>query len=1577
MVIVDPEGTHPKAHLNYWTTSFSAKQAVNIASTLSHVLNSIIRDPSMPVGAVALASEDHTSQIMSWNTTIPKSEDVCLHTLFQRQVKAQPQAPAVEAHDGSLTYAELDALSTKLAHHLVSLGVGPETLVPFCFSKSMWTTVSIMGILKAGGGCVALDPAHPIGRLGRIISDSSAEVLVASTEHSGMFVELESQKTVVTVDNELMKKLPVIDSEPCPTVSHNNTAFIIFTSGSTGTPKGIVLEHVAVSSSCLAHGKVLHVGPDSRVLQFAAHTFDISIQDTCTTLMFGGCICVPSDYERMNDLTGFINRSKANWACLTPTVANLVNPLETPTLKVLVTAGEALTKRVTDAWAGVVDVNNCYGPAECTIHTMWSGRVMDSETPSNIGYGMVNRVFLANQKNHDQLVPIGCVGEIIIEGPTVARGYLNLPEKTAQVFIENPAWLKEGYSQIPGNEHRRLYKSGDLGRYNSNGSIDFQGRADHQVKLRGQRIELGEIEYHISTHDKVEHGLVLKSSSGPCRERLVGIISLYPDENTPPNPSSSPAEDIQLVSLEQREKAAAVVSELRQKLSAALPLYMVPATWAVFSVMPLTSSGKTYRKVIASWVESMSEETFREISQLVPVANGTNGSSNESQGTLELNDMEQRIQLIWSQVLNLPLSQIGAGNSFLSLGGDSISAMQVMSQLRSAKISVSVQDVLRSKTIPQLAKCAKSMAGYAQSAASQVKMVEQLDTHFELSPIQKFFFASSPGEAANHFNQSFFLRLTQKTETSALRRALDILVEAHSMLRARYSQAESGEYVQKIVPFRSETYRFQVHEDVEGMDEIKKIASQAQASLDIRDGPVFAAHALTVNTTEQYLFMVAHHLVIDLVSWRAMIQEIEDVLSSGKTEPYASTPFQIWSRQYNTVAASPEESTHKLPYTLEPGNMEYWGMSNRANLQRDTTEVSFSLDKETTAAVLGKCHGAFRTEPVDLYLAAVISSFARAFPDRQTPTIFDEGHGREMEDTDLDISRTVGWFTTLKPIHVPVASDDGVITTLKMTKDRRRQVSSWNGHRYLASRVADKNGEVVMPAGSAIEILFNYEGQYQQLEREGARLKMLPLPAEDVGKDVRRFSLFEISSVVKDGELHFTFGFNKLANHQEKIEQWVQGCSDTLQLMAQRLMEIPGVNYTLSDFPLMPFNYQTLEEFSINTAPEQLSALTKSSAAPMIEDVYPCAPMQQGVLLSQAKEPWTYAVQYIWLAVTPEGNPLVVDIDRLRHAWEEVVHRHVALRTVFLENITGDGLYGQVVLEELKVDFQVIQSGSSDPVTVLSELPKMLYQLGGLQHKLTVCITSDNRAYIQLDVSHSIIDGGSVTNLAHDLAVAYSGQLDSLPKSPSYRPFVEYIQNRDLESDLAYWKNYLADAEPTNFPHLAEENAVKELHKLKIDLNELLQATNAFCSRNHVTLFNLFQTAWALVLRAYTRSENVLFGHLASGRDTPIDGIQDAVGTFIKMIVCLAKIDNRMTVREVIEAMATNLTNSLGHQDCTLTEIQNVLGFKGENMFTTNIDLQHVESGGIGSDTSSIRFNEVLSADPTEVRFSIPQLKIF
>lgn len=1568
MVIVDPDSAYPKVHLNYWSTSFSEKQAHNIASTLSHVLATLVQDPQRSVGDLALVGDDHRSQIMSWNTKVPESEEVCLHTLFQRQARAQPQAPAVEAHDGSLSYAELDVLSDKLAHHLVSLGVKPETLVPFCFSKSMWTTVSIMGILKAGGGCVALDPAHPIDRLSRIIADSEAHVIVSGAEHADMFAHLEESKTIVPIAAELFDNLPVSESEPCPTVTPNNTAFIIFTSGSTGTPKGIVLEHVAVSTSCLAHGKVLHVGPDSRVLQFAAHTFDISIQDTCTTLMFGGCICVPSDYDRMNDLAGFINRSQANWACLTPTVANLIDPDDVPCLKVLVTAGEALTKRVTDAWAKKVDINNCYGPAECTIHTMWSGRVMDSETPSNIGYGMVNRVWLASQKNYNQLVPIGCVGEIVIEGPTVARGYLNLPGKTAEVFVEDPVWLEQGYSKQPGKEHRRLYRSGDLGRYNSDGSIDFQGRADHQVKLRGQRIELGEIEYHISNHDQVEHGLVLKSSSGPCRERLVGIVSLYPDDNTPPN-NNGTGEEIKLVSAEQRPRAAAVVSELRQKLSAALPLYMVPATWAVFSVMPLTSSGKTYRKIIASWVESMDNDTFREISQLVPVPGEANGDSNGSASdAAPFTGIEASIQSVWSQVLNLPVSQVGPGMSFLSLGGDSISAMQVMSHLRAGKISVSVQDVLRSKTIPQLAKCAKSMDGYVQSSVKP-EMTERLEVPFGLSPIQKYFFASSPGEAANHFNQSFFLRLTEETDPELLHRSLDALVKRHSMLRARISKDESGEYRQKIVPFTNGSYGFQVHAGVESMEEVTSIASQAQSSLDIERGPVFSVHLSVVNGAEQYLFMVAHHLVIDLVSWRTMLQEIEDSLTSKPSNAYSSAPFQAWSRIYEEAPASGQEST--LPYTLEPGNMDFWGMSNRPNLQRDTAEVAFALDKETTAAVLGSSHKALRTEPVDLHLAAVINSFAHCFPDRATPTIFDEGHGREMEGTDLDISGTVGWFTMLKPLHVPVSAEQDMIHTLKLTKDRRRQLTSWNGHRYLASRVSDKDGEVVTSSGSAIEILFNYEGQYQQLEREGARLKMLPLPASDVGPDVRRFSLFEISSVVKDGQLHFTFAFNKSANHQERIQAWIQRCSETIQLMVERLVQIPGIQYTLSDFPLVDFDYKNISDFSNNIVPAQLSALTETNSPPLVEDVYPCAPMQQGILLSQAKEPWSYAVQYAWEILDTKGKPILADMKRLRNAWESVAQRHVAMRTVFLENLTGNGVYAQVVLEKMKVDFQVIDAGTTDPRAVLSELPKMLYQLGGPQHRFTVCTTADGRTCAQLDVSHSIIDGGSVTNIIIDLSRAYTGTLDKLPPAASFRPFIEFVQQRDLESDLAYWKNYLADAEPCNFPRLAEQNAPKQLHTLAIDLQQLSGQTNDFCASNGVTMFNLFQTAWAIVLRAYTRSDNILFGHLASGRDAPIDGIQDAVGTFIKMIVCASKLGNQVTARQAIEAMATNLSNSLSHQDCTLTEIQNALGFTGESMFTTGIDLQRVENNGIASEDALIRFHEILSADPTEAHVLI------
>ncbi|KAL7771437.1 hypothetical protein CFE70_001380 [Pyrenophora teres f. teres 0-1] len=433
-----------------------------------------------------------TEKMWAWNYEIPGVTNKCIHDLFAEQVLAQPNAPAICAWDGKMSYSVLDNLSTTLAGYLVKIGVKPEDVVPLCFEKSMWTVVAMLAVLKAGGAFAPLDPDHPASRHKEILRQTSARVVLVSAQHSARWAS--SSCHVVTLSEASISQLTA-DDLPNFSATPGNAAYILFTSGSTGIPKGVVLEHRAVSTSCLGHGRAFGITDQSRVLQFTSYTFDFCMAEIITTLLYGGCICVPSDRDRRSDLAKAINAMGANWALLTPSVAQLLNPSDVPTLKILVIGGEQVTSTDWNRWPTSVQLINGYGPTECCI--VCAGyTTTQAFTTGTIGRAIASVSWVVDPENHHKLAPLGSVGELLVEGPILARGYLNDAEKTAAAFIEDPAWLMDGCQGYAGR-HGRLYKTGDLVQYNDDGNLICLGRKDSQVKLRGQRIELGEIEHHL------------------------------------------------------------------------------------------------------------------------------------------------------------------------------------------------------------------------------------------------------------------------------------------------------------------------------------------------------------------------------------------------------------------------------------------------------------------------------------------------------------------------------------------------------------------------------------------------------------------------------------------------------------------------------------------------------------------------------------------------------------------------------------------------------------------------------------------------------------------------------------------------------------------------------------------------------------------------------------------------------------------------------------------------------------------------------------------------------------------------
>ena len=592
--------------LDYIDSKLSVVSAANVACTLGKAIDDILSNPYELLSDLDLFTQRDFEQIRRWNASVPDKIDSCVHDLLLEHAKKSPNSPAVSSWDGDLTYDQLDRLSMRLACHFVNSGIGQEILVPVCFKKSMYTIIAMVAILRAGGAFIPLDPSHPKDRLKAIIQKANAKIIVASPDTACLFED--TSAVVISVSPSLIETIPTSIIFPLPCIRPHNAAFVLFTSGSTGKPKGIVQEHASVCTSAVAHGRALHIDSSSRVLQYAAYTFDVSMMDIFTTLIYGGCVCTPSEEDRTSNITQVMNAMRINYVLFTPSVASLVTPEEVPGLQTLALGGEAVTKENIHRWAGKVRLLNCYGPAECGACAIGEMKGTDPR-PGTIGRAFgCGLCWVADPINHNRLVPIGAVGELLAEGPTLARGYLDDINKTKAVFIKNPTWLLD----IGPTRPRRIYKTGDLVRQNSDGSIDFVGRKDLQFKIRGQRVELGEVEHCLSMYPEIVLSMAASPLSGPYSKSLVGLVQLRHD-TLQLNPGST---TISLLSREQLEVAGFIKSDLSLYMESKLPKYMVPNHWLVVEKLPLSVSGKIDRKLVDAWLISTDRDPESSVTDL-------------------------------------------------------------------------------------------------------------------------------------------------------------------------------------------------------------------------------------------------------------------------------------------------------------------------------------------------------------------------------------------------------------------------------------------------------------------------------------------------------------------------------------------------------------------------------------------------------------------------------------------------------------------------------------------------------------------------------------------------------------------------------------------------------------------------------------------------------------------------------------------------------------------------------------------------------------------------------------------------
>ena len=780
-------------------------QIERILRQFEHMLHQLcIETPFLRVRDIQSVSPADMKQILSWNSTIPESYEHCVHTLIEKRTSMSRDHSAICSWDGELSYGELDNLSTQLSSYLVAHeNIGPETLVPVCFEKSKWAVVAMLAILKAGGGCVPLSPAHPISRLKTIIEDLGqmcARVVLTSTSNEHIF---KGTKSTLNIDSALLSTLSANDSiDPTTSssvkVAPNNIAFVITTSGSTGKPKGIVLEHSAICTSARDHGKMIKLGSHSRVLQFAAYTFDISLGDMFATLIHGGCICIPSEHDRMNNLPGAIQSMNVNHASLTTAVVSHLDPKDVPSLKVLVVAGEAMTREVVDKWADRVLVVNMYGPAECSIYCVGQPNIQRNDHASIIGKGVGARVWIANEDDPNVLAPIGATGELLIEGPVLARGYLNDETQTESAFIHNPAWIHDNTTER--TSARRFYRTGDLARYNSNGLISFVGRKDDgQIKLRGQRVEIGEVEYQLRAclSKPVESVVSVVKVNGQAKlAAFLEIETAQANCNGDANRANLAFIPVQIANSQpELDLFRSLTVGIEKKLSSVLPSYMVPSLLIPISRVPLSISGKVDRKKLQTLIADLSLDQLSTLRQT--------GAISAPPST----NMERRLANLWEQLLKV--AGIGRNDNFIERGGDSIGAMRLVAAARHQQLSITVDAIFKNPVLSEMAlviyddvKDVAEILPYSLLKASEVEQLckeavsqcritkGEIEDIYPCTP-QQIYWIDGGINSQEHQAQAVY-DIPASLDLDKFRRAWNTVAKAHDILRTRIIRTPSG-----------------------------------------------------------------------------------------------------------------------------------------------------------------------------------------------------------------------------------------------------------------------------------------------------------------------------------------------------------------------------------------------------------------------------------------------------------------------------------------------------------------------------------------------------------------------------------------------------------------------------------------------------------------------------------------------------------------------------------------------------------------------------------------------------------------
>ncbi|MDJ0732652.1 MAG: amino acid adenylation domain-containing protein [Nostocaceae cyanobacterium] len=1504
----------------WWEYSTDLFDDATITRMIGHfqtLLEGIVANPQQNIDELPLLTANERHQLLvEWNDTARKyPSDKSIHQLFEEQVEKTPDAIALVYEDKQLSYQELNRRANQLAHYLQTLGVGPDVLVGICVERSPEMIVGLLGILKAGGAYVPLDPDYPPERLSLMLSDAEVGVLLTQQR---LVKELPNHSATVVCLDQIWEEISQQSEKNLVNgVTPDNLAYINYTSGSTGQPKGVEVVHRGVVRLLMGVDYV-HLDATGRFLQLSSISFDASTLEIWGALLHGGqCILFPGRVPTPLELSQQIHKHGITIMWLTSALFNTIidhTPEALSGIKQLLIGGEALS--VVHVHKGLqvlpdTEIINGYGPTESTTFTCCYSiqRTLDPLVQSiPIGRPISNtQVYILDTQM--QPVPMGVPGELYIAGAGLARGYLNHPELSNEKFVPNP---------FDSGEGGRLYRTGDLVRYLDNGCIEYLGRIDNQVKIRGFRIELGEIETVLSQHPGVGQTVAI------VREDVAGDKRLV----------------VYVVSDEQQTPTSA---DLHSFLKHKLPGYMLPSAIVFLPDLPLTANGKIDRKALPA------PDFHRELT---------------ASFVAPRNEVEQTLAQIWAEVLRV--ESVGVADNFFELGGDSILGLQTIARANQKGIFLTPKQLFEHQTIGELA----AVAGTTQGVTAQQGLVTG---SLPLTPIQHWFFEQNQPEKA-HFNQSVLLEVPSDFNPELLSAVLKELLRHHDALRLRFEQqgeqwsqsnAGDGETVPlKVVDLSGKREQgIGNREQGTGNGEqgignreqgignsgedywkrsIEAIGNELQESLNLSTGPLMQAALFYLGAGQpSRLLLIIHHLAVDGVSWRILLTDLFNAyqqISNGEAIqlPPKTSSFRDWSGRLTEYAQSTALKT-ELDYWVDHGKGEYTPLprdknaTDAANTVGASAQISVSLSLEETRALLQSVPSAYNTQINDVLLTALVQTFAQ-WTGKSSLLIDLEGHGREQLFTDIDLSRTVGWFTSIFPMELQYQQGNHPGVALKSIKEQLRRLPQRGIGYGILCYLSEGEIRQQLQTLPTPEVSFNYLGQFNQELLPSSIAKLAKESPGRVQNSLQhRQHLLELDGMIVDGQLQINWTYSQNFHHRETIISLAQELITNLQTLIAHCLSPEAGGYTPSDFPLAKLNQEQLEQILAH-----LQTGNNKTHWRNITNIYPLSPMQEGILFHSLYTPQSgaYFEQFV---CTLQGN---LDLQAFEQAWLQVVTRHSVLRTAFLWGVSDQSL--QIVYRQVPVSLKILDWRSLPPSKQQEQLQTFLEQ----QRKqnlpldqapmmnLTLIQMSDDLYEFVWGHHHLLLDGWSLSLVVKEVFSLYHGYLrgeeQNLPLKPAqpYAHYIEWLQNQDIKAAELYWQEKLQGftaPTPLTFKKPSfnqdQQPTRNNLHEISLT-KEAIANLESFARQQQLTVNTLIQGAWALLLSHYSRESDVVFGVTVSGRPPAMVGVESMVGLFINTLPIRVQISETVEVLPWLRSLQTQQVESEEYSYSFLVDIQ-------------------------------------------------------